>query len=222
MACVLSVTAYGKTIQVGTLYPIKKIQAAIDLAANGDTLIVFKGTYKEGNIVVNKSITLIGKKFPEIDGQKKYEVLSVRASNVTIEGFKIVRSGYATIDDPGGIKVYDSENVTIRNNILDDNFFGIYLQYCKNCIIKNNTIISYGVEEQQIGNGIHCWKSDSLLIIGNNISGHRDGIYFEFVTGSTIWRNISTSNIRYGLHFMFSNDDAYICNVSKITVPVWL
>ena len=214
-ACVLSVTTYGKTIQVGTLYPIKKIQAAIDLAANGDTLIVFKGTYKEGNIVVNKSITLIGKKFPEIDGQKKYEVLSVRASNVTIEGFKIVRSGYATIDDPGGIKVYDSENVTIRNNILDDNFFGIYLQYCKNCIIKNNTIISYGVEEQQIGNGIHCWKSDSLLIIGNNISGHRDGIYFEFVTGSTIWRNISTSNIRYGLHFMFSNDDAYICNVFK-------
>ena len=66
-----------------------------------------------------------------------------------------------------------------------------------------------------IGNGIHCWKSDSLQIIGNKISGHQDGIYFEFVTILVIWRNISTHNIRYGLHFMFSNNDAYISNVFK-------
>lgn len=98
---------------------------------------------------------------------------------------------------------------------MDDNFFGIYLQYSKHCVIKNNKLIAYGVEEQQIGNGIHCWKSDSLQIVGNTISGHRDGIYFEFVTNSIIWRNISTNNIRYGLHFMFSNNDAYISNVFK-------
>ncbi len=54
-----------------------------------------------------------------------------------------------------------------------------------------------------------------MQIIGNTISGHRDGIYFEFVTNSVIWRNVSTANIRYGLHFMFSNSDAYIANVFK-------
>ena len=58
-------------------------------------------------------------------------------------------------------------------------------------------------------------KAIDLQIIANTISGHRDGIYFEFVTNSIIWRNISTKNIRYGLHFMFSNDDAYITNVFK-------
>ncbi len=51
-----------------------------------------------------------------------------------------------------------------------------------------------------------------MQIIGNTISGHRDGIYFEFVTHSVIWRNLSFKNLRYGLHFMFSNDDAYITN----------
>ena len=121
----------------------------------------------------------------------------------------------ATLDDPGGIKVYDSKCVTITNNILDDNFFGIYLQYSKHCIIKNNKLTAYAVEEQQIGNGIHCWKSDSLQIIENNITGHRDGIYFEFVTNSIIWKNNSVKNIRYGLHFMFSNNDAYISNTFK-------
>lgn len=45
--------------------------------------------------------------------------------------------------------------------------------------------------------------------------GHRDGIYFEFVTESLIQKNISNNNIRYGLHFMFSNDDSYVGNVFK-------
>lgn len=88
-------------------------------------------------------------------------------------------------------------------------------KYCQNCTIKNNKLIAFGKEEQQIGNGIHCWKSDSLIIVGNNIKGHRDGIYFEFVTHSVIWRNISMNNIRYGLHFMFSNNDSYFSNLFK-------
>ena len=119
------------------------------------------------------------------------------------------------MDDPGGIKVYYSNHVTVSDNYLYDNFFGVYMLCCKNCLIKNNKIVALGKEEQMIGNGIHCWKSDSMLIIANNISGHRDGIYFEFVTHSVIWRNISTYNIRYGLHFMFSNDDSYFTNLFR-------
>jgi nitrous oxidase accessory protein len=111
-------------------------------------------------------------------------IVSIKAGNVTLNGFKIQHSGYATLEDPAGIKIYDSNNVTIENNIIDDTFFGIYAQYAKNCIIKNNKLTAYGKQEQEIGNGIHCWKSDSLQIIGNTIRGHRDGIYFEFVTNS--------------------------------------
>lgn len=177
--------------------------------------MVYSGVYKEGNLIIDKSIHFIGVGFPVLDGEKKHEVLSVKSAYTSISGFRVQRSGYATLNDPGGIKVYDTHHVTISGNMLDDNFFGIYLQYCKNCIVKNNTITGKGIEEQQIGNGIHCWKSDSLQITGNRISGHRDGIYFEFVTNSVIWRNISFSNIRYGLHFMFSNSDSYISNVFK-------
>lgn len=191
------------------------IKQALQHAINGDTIVVSEGTYKEGNIIIDKQVYLLGQNFPVLDGEKKHEVISIKANHVVINGFKIQRSGFATLNDPGGIKIYDSRNVTIINNILDDNFFGIYLQYSKNCLIKNNQLTAYGVEEQQIGNGIHCWKSDSLQISGNRVSGHRDGIYFEFVTNSIIWRNISTNNIRYGLHFMFSNNDAYISNLFK-------
>lgn len=205
----------AKTITVGRLYPVKTIKQAIALANDGDIIIVTQGVYKEENIIINKKIKFLGKNFPVLDGQNKAEVLSVAADSVVIKGFKIINSGHAALDDPCGIKVYDRNFVVIENNILDNNFFGIYLQNCKNAVVKNNTIKAYGKQEQLIGNGIHCWKSDNLQIIGNKISGHRDGIYFEFVTQSVIWRNISSYNIRYGLHFMFSNDNSYITNVFK-------
>lgn len=211
----LQSSVLATTFEVGRDKPYKKIKAALALTKNGDTVLVYSGVYKEGNIVIDKEIKFIGINLPVLDGQKKYEVLSVKSSNTLVSGFKVQRSGYATLEDPGGIKVYDAKNVSICNNVLDDNFFGIYIQYSQNCVVKNNKIKAYGVEEQQIGNGIHCWKSDSLQIIGNRITGHRDGIYFEFVTNSIIWRNISTKNIRYGLHFMFSNNDSYITNVFK-------
>lgn len=206
---------HAKVIEVGANKPIKSIKKAIALANVDDTVLVYNGVYKEGNIVIDKKIVFIGKDYPVLDGQKKYEVLSVKADGVIVKGFKVINSGYGTLDDPCGIKVYNRKNVVIQDNILDNNFFGIYIQNGTKCIVKNNKIKAYGKQEQLIGNGIHCWKSDSLQISANTISGHRDGIYFEFVTNSVIWRNISTKNVRYGLHFMFSNDDAYISNVFK-------
>ena len=53
------------------------------------------------------------------------------------------------------------------------------------------------------------------MILQNTISGHRDGIYFEFVTNSKIENNNSFNNVRYGLHFMFSNYNMYIANIFR-------
>ncbi|MGZ5191752.1 MAG: NosD domain-containing protein, partial [Flavisolibacter sp.] len=77
----------------------------------------------------------------------------------------------------------------------------------------DNTITATPKSEQTSGNGIHLWKCDSIVVAGNDISGHRDGIYFEFVTNSFVSANKSHKNIRYGLHFMFSNHDAYLENI---------
>lgn len=212
---ILPAYLFGYNIHIGSDFKLKEIKKGIELINDYDTLWIHSGKYSEGNISIHKSITLIGVDFPVLDGEFKYEIFSIYANNVSIEGFNIINSGYASLDDPCGIKIYNGSNVTIKNNILENNFFGIYLQYCKHCLIVDNQIKTNRNEEQQNGNGIHCWKSDSLQIIHNEISGHRDGIYFEFVTHSVIWRNISTENKRYGLHFMFSNDDAYITNLFK-------
>lgn len=204
----------GKTITVTKTNSIT-IQRALSLAVNGDTVLVMAGLYKEGNIVIKNSIVFKGINNPILDGENKYEIISVKSNNVTVEGFTLQHSGSSGIEDIAGLKIYNCTNVTIINNMLDDTNFGIYTQYSNKCTIKNNKLVSYGTEEMQSGNGIHCFKSDSMLIIGNHIKGHRDGIYFEFVTNSLIWRNTSVQNVRYGLHFMFSQDDTYITNIFR-------
>ncbi len=203
----------SRTWIVGKGQPFSSINAALKRAINGDTIFVHKGLYKEGTVIVDKAVIMIGINGPILDGQKKYEVVSIKSSFVKFSGFTVQNSGYGTISEPGGIKIYDAHDVTVENNNVQNCFFGIYIQYGKNCIVKKNKISYTGKSENEIGNGIHCWKSDSLQIIANKINGQRDGIYFEFVTHSIIWRNISKYNIRYGLHFMFSNNDAYINNV---------
>ncbi len=210
-----SKTVKANTIRVGIGKECQTIQAALNKALTGDSIIVEPGMYHEKNLIIDKRVILIGLNYPVLNGENKYEIISVKADAVVVDGFKIIHSGISSIEDFAGIKIYNSRDVIIRNNILDDTFFGIYVLYGMNCTIEKNSLTSYRVNEQQAGNGIHCWKSDSLLIIANSINGHRDGIYFEFVNNSVIWRNTSEGNLRYGLHFMFSNNDAYICNVFK-------
>ncbi|RZJ35653.1 MAG: nitrous oxide reductase family maturation protein NosD [Flavobacterium sp.] len=211
----VSLVAHANVIEVGKNKPIKSIKSALAIAKTGDTVLVSGGIYKEGNITINKKIVFKGTGNPVLDGQLRFEVLSLKAAGIVVEGFKVINSGHATLEDPCGIKAYNTHSVVIRNNILDNNFFGIYLQNCRNSVIQNNKITAYGKEEQLIGNGIHCWKSDKIQIVGNTITGHRDGIYFEFVTNSVIKKNLSTRNVRYGLHFMFSNADSYIGNTFR-------
>lgn len=213
LLCCFSLSSIHATvIKVGSDKTYKTIKEALQQATSGDTIIISKGIYKEGNIVINKPICVIGEDYPIIDAEFKTEVISVKSSNVVIKYLQIQNSGRSAMVDEAAIKVYDEKNILIEGNKLINNFFGVHLQYASHCIVKNNFIKASQKEEYESANGIHCWKSDSLQIIGNTIYGHRDGIYFEFVKNSVIWRNISQNNLRYGLHFMFSNKNAYITN----------
>lgn len=213
MTLLCATVLHARTITVGQGATFGSIKQAIGMAAPHDTVVVRKGIYKEQNIIIDKPLVLLGQGYPVVDGELKYENFSVKADSVMIDGFRVCNSGISSIVDYAGIKIYNKRCITITNNVLEHCFFGIYSQCGTNCTIAHNKLSANQKEEQQSGNGIHCWKSDSMKIIANTINGHRDGIYFEFVTNSVIWRNISFGNLRYGLHFMFSNNDMYAANV---------
>lgn len=205
--------AFGRAISVGKTGTTQSIKTAIELALPGDTIRIQPGVYKEGNIVIQKSIVIIGESYPVLDGENKYEILTIHANNVTIQGLKFLGTGIASIQDLAGIKVLDSKYLHLSNNRFEDTFFGIHISNSSNCWIENNELKSDVDAEHQIGNGIHLWKCDHVTITNNKVIGHRDGIYFEFVTSSMITGNHSEGNLRYGLHFMFSHNNEYRDNI---------
>ena len=209
LVCLFGIAANGKPIKVGPAEEIKHIKTAITLAQPGDTLMIQPGTYREGNILLNKSLTIIGMEYPILDGENKYEILTIHANRVTIQGLKFINTGTASINDLAAIKVLDSHELRIINNKFINAFFGIYLSNSSQSWIEGNELQAEAEAEHQIGNGIHLWKCEYITIHNNKIQGHRDGIYFEFVTNSLITHNYSNGNLRYGLHFMFSHNDEY-------------
>lgn len=204
--------AWAKTIRVGRQHAVSGIKQAIRMACDGDTVLIYEGWYREGNIVVDKPLVLKGVGLPVLDGMRRYEIISIKSPHVTVDGFVVRASGQSSMQDVAGIRVYNTHDVTVRNNVLEDNFFGIYLQQSKRCAVENNRLRAFGKAEHLIGNGIHSWKSDSLVIAGNQVQGHRDGIYLEFTTHTVVKNNVSHANLRYGLHFMFAHNNTYTFN----------
>lgn len=204
----------AKTWTVGPDGVHRKLAEAVAAAAPRDTIRVLQGTYAEGTIRITKPLTLHGIGKPLVDGGGAGDVFEITASDVTIRGFRITGTKASNLNDNAGIKVIASDRVHVVGNELLRCFFAIHLSKAREPLIEGNTITGDPtVPDSERANGVHLWQCTGALINNNTITDHRDGIYFEFVTNSHINGNTSLRNERYGLHFMFSNNDTYARNL---------
>lgn len=188
------------------------LKETIALAQPYDTLLVQKGTYREYEILVDKPLVIKGINYPIVDGEQKGEIFRVSSDHVTLDGLFVINVGVSYTKDNAAIRVVQSKDFTIRNMVLEQLFFGIYLEKSSHGKVYHNRIIGEAVDEYNSGNGIQLWYSTDVEVTKNHVQGTRDGIYLEFSDRITISENVSMDNLRYGLHFMFSNNDVYTKN----------
>lgn len=205
----IPILVFSKQLEVCSNCQYKTIQSAITAADSGDVVLVRAGTYKEHDILVNKPLTLKGEKGSIIDGEKKGYILKVESDYVSISGLFVKNVAVSFTKDFAAIHVYKAKNFTIENCTLEAVFFGMLIEKSNHGTIKNNVVSGEGTQEITSGNGIHLWHCNNVVVEGNHCHKLRDGIYFEFVTESKVVNNLSEHNLRYGLHFMFSNNDVY-------------
>jgi nitrous oxidase accessory protein len=191
---------------------IKDLQKAVNLAEPHDTLFIKSGVYSVVDLEITKPLTLIGEKGTILNGQSKSYVLKLLADSITISGLKIINAGKSYTKDYAAIYAYRANYFLIENNTIIDPFFGLLIEKSSHGIIRNNLVYGENVKEDEAGNGIHAWHCSNLQIHDNEVYRMRDGIYLEFVDESIIEENYAHDNVRYGLHFMFSNNDDYIRN----------
>ena len=196
----------GETLIVGP-GQYQSIEAAIDVARNGDTIEVQAGTYV-GNILLNKQIILAGLGRPVLRGEGVGSVITTTADSCVVKGFVIEHSGGDLTREDSGILLRSSNN-QIEDNELHDILYGVYLYGSHSNILRRNRIRGRSeLEEGDRGAGLHLWNSPDNIIEDNIISDERDGLYIQSCNGNQIRRN-RVSNLRYGLHYMFSDRNVF-------------
>jgi len=203
------------TITVSPHGPVRTLRAAVAAASPHWRIVVKPGVYREPTIIVDKPLEIIGDGWPVLDGASARQIMTVTADSVTIRGLHFEHVGTSFTEDWAAVRFQTVHGCTIEGNRFDDAFFGIYLAKVNDCTIRGNVLRSGRAREMNSGNGIHLWASNRITIANNRISGHRDGIYFEFVHNSVISGNVSERNLRYGLHFMYSDDCRYLNNTFR-------
>ncbi len=205
----VSTPAAGQRIRVGPGEDFTSIERAVEAVGRHDTVVVAAGVYRESPIHLRRPVTLRGEPGAILDGEGAHEILVIEGDSVTVEGMTLRRTGISFTDDRAAIRVEKARFCTVRGNRIEDAFFGIYLANAGDCRVEENVLIAHAERETRAGNGIHLWYSARVTLEGNRIEGHRDGIYFEFVEDGRVRRNIARDNLRYGLHFMFSDHCTY-------------
>jgi len=119
------------------------IQEAINYANDEDLIYVKSGTYQE-NVVVDKTVSLLGenKTTTIIDGGGNGTVVIIDGLAVSLNNFTLQNGGTEIDERTGfpacGVYVWQ-DNATISNNIVKDNYLGIYLTSSNN-MLRNNDI----------------------------------------------------------------------------------
>ncbi len=184
------------------------LQSLVDAAPAGATLTIPPGTY-EGDLLLHKPIRLVGEGRPRLVGSRDGSVVRIRAANVTIEGFDIDgREGGDLGRDSAGIHVA-ARNVTVRDCRIGNAIFGVYLREADGSVVEGSRISGIpGKEAGEKGSGIHVWNTLGFDLVGNEIVNVRDGFYIQSSSRGTIRGNVAR-DLRYGLHYMFSDDNVF-------------
>jgi nitrous oxidase accessory protein len=197
-----------RVIRVNPLGPLT-IGQAVRSAADNDQVVISRGTYRESTIIVDRALSILGEPGAVLDGGNATHILRVEADDVTVRGLTFRNVSSSHLEDRAAIRVGEVRRCVIEDNRIQDAFFGIYLAGSNGCRVARNVLRSVGTTEDQTGNGIHLWTARDVDVVDNRITGHRDGIYLEFTHDTRVSRNISERNVRYGLHFMYSDDCRY-------------
>jgi len=178
------------------------LAATISAAQDGDVIEVNGGTYY-GSLDIDKSLTIIGRDWPVIDGENEGTVVKISGPGTLFRGFLIKNSGSSLDHENSGIAVV-APQVTVENNRFENTLFGIYLKEAHNGVIRGNVITSKDLEVQRRGDPIRLWYSTDVLIEDNVVENGRDVVLWY--SERLMLRNNTVTNGRYGLHFMYCDD----------------
>jgi nitrous oxidase accessory protein len=187
---------------------------AIAGATPGDVLTLAPGVYS-GAIIIDRPLTITGPPDAVIDGLGRGTVVTIDAPDVTIKGLTVTGSGMLSQDLDAGIKILkEADRALVEGTKVLGNLHGIDVHGGLDAMVRGNTI--EGTQNPRLndrGNGIYVWNSPGTVVEGNSVRWGRDGI-FSNTSRKGIYRNNLFRDLRFAVHYMYTNDSEVSGNVS--------
>ena len=208
MAAVLPGTLEGRPAAAQS----SPLQLLVDAAPPGGTVEIPTGRYG-GDLVIDRSLRLVGVGRPLLIGSGAGSVVRVRADDVTLEGLDIDgRSGGDLGRDSAGVHT-SARRTTVRDCRISNALFGIYLRAADGAVIERCTVRGIpGRDPGEKGSGIHAWNTNDFRFRDNTVIDVRDGFYIQSSSHGVVKGNVAR-DLRYGLHYMFSDDNTFEDNI---------
>jgi nitrous oxidase accessory protein len=130
-----------------------------------------------------------------------------------VEGFDVDGLGRGDLGrDTSGIHVA-APRATILSCRIRRALFGVYLREAPGSVGQGTLVEGVpGLEPGEKGSGIHVWNTDGFTLTDNRVYEARDGLYIQSSPHGFVARNVA-SRVRYGLHYMFSDDNVFEDNL---------
>lgn len=192
----------------------RPLQRIVDAAEPGDILTLAPGTHA-GPIVIDKPLVLVGQPGAAVLGNGRGSVITIEAEGVTVRGLSVSGSGRDLMTRDSGI--YAARTATgavIEDNTVTDNLSGIYLYGAVDSIARRNRVIGLkSGRSSQAGSGVTIWNAPGAKVLDNDISYGRDGIATN-ASKKNVFSGNRFSNLRFAIHYMYTNDSEISGNVS--------
>lgn len=190
------------------------LQAVIGAASAGDVIVLGPGEHR-GPIRVDRSLTIEGEKGAVLRGDGRGSVVMVEAPESVVRALEIRGSGMDLEAMDAGVFVTKTASGTVvEDNTIVDNLYGIYLHGAVDSVARGNRIS--GIREGRMndaGNGVSVWNAPGAIVVENDISFGRDGIFIIASKRNVFSRN-RFSHVRFAIHYMYTDDSEVSDNVS--------
>ncbi len=221
---------HADTLEVGAGAPYSSIQAAVDDAVAGDTILLLPGTYIE-NVEVTLPLTLTSSEGAEStfwSTPVEWDtILEITADSVEVSGISFYGCPYGTAVIYSGVNGgwihhcvagwspthynntgihvgQSSVGVLIENNTCNYNEnAGIWIHGSSHTVIRNN-ICSYNtsdIYETAFGIGVH--GTTNTVVHGNTLCYNDYGMYYSYNSSFEDFCANTCDYNRYGLHGYF-------------------
>jgi nitrous oxidase accessory protein len=208
----LLAVAWSAELVVGTDAPT--VQAAVDLAKDGDVVVLPEGRWP-GPVRVNKRLTVTSRGGTLVSTGVGHTVI-LEAPGAVLDGLIVQGSGDDLRGPDACVRVEPgATGAEIRGAHLSDCLFGVWIHETAGVKVLESEIIGRPeARDSDKGNGIHLFDATELEIRGNVVKGARDGIYVAATEQSFITDN-DVSEQRFGIHYMFSYDNTISGNIAR-------